>query len=101
MVYTKGEMKRRIQFVKWLLAAASIALLASPCVAQKHENRPPQPQRQAPRQQAPRQQGRQQQENRKDQNNRPNNNNDKPRNNAAPNREPQNHQPDSMSMVGG
>ena len=91
-------MKRRIQFGKTLLAAASIALLALPCAAQKHENKPPQ--RQAPRQQAPRQERRQQQqENRKAQNNRPNN--DRPRNNAAPNREPQNRQPESMSMIGG
>jgi len=89
-------MKRRIQFDKWLLAVASIALLALPCAAQKREaNRPPQQPRQAPRQQAPRQT----QENRKGQSNRPNN--DRPRNNAAPNREPQNRQPDSMSMVGG
>lgn len=91
-------MKRRIQFEKWLLAAASIALLALPCAAQKRENRPPQPQRQ---QQAkpPRQERRQQQENRRAQNNRPGN--DRPRNNAAPNREPQNRQPESMSMIGG
>jgi len=96
-------MKRRIQFGEWLLAAASIALLALPCAAQKHENRPPQqprqqqpkPPRQAPRQPAPRQQ----QENRKGQNNRANN--DRPRDNAAPNREPQNRQLDSMSMAGG
>lgn len=88
-------MKRWIQFGKWLLAAASIALLALPCAAQKHEaSRPPQPQRPAPRQQAPRQQ-----ENRRAQNNRPNN--DRPRNNTAPNREPQNRQPESMGMIGG
>lgn len=95
-------MKRRIQFGKWLLVAASIALLALPCAAQKHDNKPPQPQRQqpAPRQQAPRQERRQQQqENRRAQNNRPNN--DRPRNNAAPNREPQNRQPESMGMIGG
>lgn len=92
---TKGEMTRRIQFGKWLLIAAGIALLAVPCAAQKREaNRPPQQPRQAPRQQAPRQQ-----ENRKAQNNRPNN--DRPRNNAAPNREPQNRQPESMGMIGG
>lgn len=91
-------MNRRIQFGKWLLTAASVALLALPCVAQKHD-KPPQPQRQAPRQQAPRQERRQQQENRKGQNNRPNS--DRPRNNAAPKREPQNRQPDSMSMIGG
>lgn len=89
-------MKRRIQFGKWLLAAAGIALLAMPCAAQKRENRPPQQQRQQPK--APRQE-RRQQENRKGQNNRPNN--DRPRNNAAPNREPQNRQPESMSMIGG
>jgi hypothetical protein len=88
-------MKRRIQFGKWLLAAASIALLALPCAAQKHDNKP-QPQRQQPK--AQRQERPQRQENRRGQNNRPNN--DRPRN-AAPNREPQNRQPDSMSMVGG
>ena len=93
-------MTRRIQFGKWLLAAASVALLALPCAAQKREaSRPPQPQRQAPRQQAPRQERRQQQQNRGAQNNRPNN--DRPRNNAAPNREPQNRQPESMGMIGG
>ena len=95
-------MKRRIQFGKLLLGVASIALLSLPCAAQKHENRPPQPQRQQPApRQAPRQGRRQQQqqENRRGQNNRPNN--DRPRNNAAPNREPQNRQPESMSMVGG
>ena len=90
-------MKRRIQFGKWLLAAASLALLALPCAAQKHENRPPQPQRQQPK--AQKQERRQQQENRKAQNNRPNN--DRPRNNAAPNQEPQNKQPESMGMIGG
>lgn len=89
-------MKRRIQFGKWLLAAAGIALLAMPCAAQKRENRPPQQQRQQPKAQR---QERRQQENRKGQNNRPNN--DRPRNNAAPNREPQNRQPESMSMIGG
>lgn len=93
-------MKRRIQFGKWLLAAASLVLLALPCAAQKREaNRPPQ----QPRQQQPkpqRQERRQpQQENRRGQNNRPNN--DRPRNNAAPNREPQDRQPDSMGMIGG
>ena len=92
-------MKRRIQFGKWLLAAASIALLALPCVAQKREaNRPPQQQRQQ-QPKAQKQERRQQQENRKGQNNRPNN--DRPRNNAAPNREPQNRQPESMGMIGG
>lgn len=89
-------MKRRIQFGKWLLAAAGVALLAMPCAAQKRENRPPQQQRQQPKAQR---QERRQQENRKGQNNRPNN--DRPRNNAAPNREPQNRQPESMSMIGG
>ena len=92
-------MKRRIQFVKWLLAAASIALLTLPCAAQKRENRPPQPQRQQqpkpPRQERPQPR----QENRRAQNSRPNN--DRLRNNAAPNREPENRQPDSMSMIGG
>ncbi|HKW62058.1 MAG TPA: DUF3106 domain-containing protein [Candidatus Acidoferrum sp.] len=97
-------MKRRLQFGKWLLAVACIALLALPCAAQKHENKPPQQQRQAPRQQAPRQAPRQerrqqQQENRRAQNNRPNN--DRTRNNVPPNREPQNRQPESMSMIGG
>ena len=91
-------MKRRIQFGKWLLAAASLALSGLPCAAQKHENRPPQPQRQQ-QPKAQRQERRQQQESRKGQNNRPNN--DRPRNNTAPNREPQNHQPESMGMIGG
>ena len=91
-------MKRRIQFGKWLLAAAGIALLALPCAAQKRENRPPQQQRQQPK--AQRQERRQErQENRRAQSNRPNN--DRPRNNGAPNREPQNRQPESMSMIGG
>lgn len=89
-------MKRRIQFGKWLLATAGIALLAMPCAAQKRENRPPQQQRQQPKAQR---QERRQQENRKGQNNRPNS--DRPRNNAAPNREPQNRQPESMGMIGG
>lgn len=89
-------MKRRIQFGKWLLAAASIALLAMPCAAQKRENRPPQQQRQQPKAQT---RERRQQENRKGQNNRPNS--DRPRNNAATNREPQNRQPESMGMIGG
>jgi hypothetical protein len=96
-------MKRRVQFGKWLLAAASIALLALPCAAQKHDNKPPQPQRQQ-QPKPPRQERRQQrQENRRTQNNRPNVNrpgNDRPRN-AAPNREPQKRQPDSMGMIGG
>jgi uncharacterized protein DUF3106 len=96
-------MKRRIQFGKWLLAVASIALLALPCAAQKHDNKPPQPQRQQqpkPQRQERRQQ---QQENRRAQNNRPNVNrpgNDGPRN-AGPIRQPQNRQPDSMGMIGG
>jgi hypothetical protein len=88
----KGGMKRRIQFEKWLVAAASIALLALPCAAQKHD-KPPQQQRQ---QQAkpPRQERRQErQENRRGQNNRPNN--------AAPNRKPENRQPESMGMIDG
>jgi uncharacterized protein DUF3106 len=91
-------MKRRIQFRKWLLAAAGIALLALPSAGQKHENRPPQqPRQQQPK--PPRQERRQQQQaNRKGQNNRPNN--DRPRN-AAPNRESQNRQPESMGMIGG
>lgn len=89
-------MKRRIQFGKWLLAAANIALLAMPCAAQKRENRPPQQHRQQPKAQT---RERRQQENRKGQNNRPNN--DRPRNNAATNREPQNRQPESMGMIGG
>jgi len=89
-------MKRRIQFVKWFLTAASIALLALPCAAQKHD-RPPQQPKQQP--QPPRQERRQQQqENRRGHNNRPNN--DRPRN-AAPNRQSENRQPDSMSMIGG
>ncbi|SRR6266568_2668790 len=96
-------MKRQIQFGKWLLAAASIALLALPCAAQKHDNKPPQPQRQQ-QPKPPRQERRQQQqENRRAQNNRPNVNrpgNDRPRN-AAPIRQPQNRQPDSMGMIGG
>jgi len=96
-------MKRRIQFGKWLLAAASIALLALPCAAQKHDNKPPQPQRQQ-QPKPPRQERRQQQqENRRAQNNRPNVNrpgNDRPRY-AAPIRQPQNRQPDSMGMIGG
>jgi Protein of unknown function (DUF3106) len=91
-------MKRRTQFGKWLLAAAGIALLALPCAAQKHDNKPPQQQRQR-QPKAQRQERRQQQENRKGQNNRPNN--DRPRNNVAPNREPQNRQPESMGMIGG
>ena len=91
-------MKRRIQFGKWLLTVASIALFALPCAAQKREaNKPPQQPRQQPK--AQRQERRQQQENRRAQNNRPNN--DRPRNNVAPNREPQNRQPESMGMVGG
>lgn len=89
-------MNRRIQFGKWLFAAASIALLALPCAAQKREaNRPPQQQR-PPQPKAQRQERRQQQENRKGQNNKPNN--DRPHNNAAPN---QNRQPESMGMIGG
>ena len=96
-------MKRRIQFGNWVLAAASIALLALPCAAQKRENKPPQQQRQQPK--AQRQERRQQQqENRRAQNNRSNVNrpgNDRPRNNAARNREPQNRQPESMGMIGG
>lgn len=92
-------MSRRIQFGKWLLAAAGILLLALPSAAQKRENRPPQQPRQAPRQQAPRQERRQPQEDRRPQSNRPSN--DRPRNNAAPNREPQNRQPESMGMIGG
>lgn len=91
-------MKRRIQFGKWLLAAAGIALLVLPCAAQKREaSKPPQQPRQQPK--AQRQERRQQQENRRAQNNRPNN--DRPRNNVPPNREPQNRQPESMSMIGG
>lgn len=92
-------MRRRIQFGKWLLAAASIALLALPCAAQKREaNRPPQQQKQQPK--AQRQERRQQQQaNRRAQNNRPNN--DRPRNNPAANREPQNRPPESMGMIGG
>jgi hypothetical protein len=91
-------MKRRIQFGTWVLAAASIALLALPCAAQKHDSKPPQRQRQQPK--AQRQERRQQQqENRRGQNNRPGN--DRPRNNAAPNRETQNRQPESMGMIGG
>lgn len=92
-------MKRRIQFGKWLLAAASIALLALPCAAQKRENKPPQQQRQQ-QPKAQRQQGRQQQqENRRAQNSRPSN--DRPRSNVPANREPQNRQPESMGMIGG
>jgi uncharacterized protein DUF3106 len=90
-------MKRRIQFGKWLLTAASIALLVLPCGAQKRENRPPQQPKQQPK--AQRQERRQQQENRRAQNNRPNN--DRPRNNAAPSRGPQNRQSESMGMIGG
>jgi hypothetical protein len=97
-------MKRRIQFGKWLLAAASIALLALPCAAQKHDNKPPQPQRQQ-QPKPPRQERHQQQQaNRRAQNNRPNANrpgNDRPPSNAAPIRQPQNRQPDSMGMIGG
>lgn len=91
-------MKRRIQFGKWLLAAASVALLALPCAGQKHDSRPPQqPRQQQPK--PPRQERRQQPpENRRGPNNRPNN--DRPRN-AAPNKEPQNRQPESMGMIGG
>ena len=90
-------MKRRIQFGRWLLAAASIVLLALPCAAQKHDNKP-QPQRQQ-QVKPPRQERRQQPpENRHAQNNRPNNN--RPHN-AEPNRQPENRQPDSMSMIGG
>jgi len=96
-------MKRQIQFGEWLLTVASLALLALPCAAQKHDNKPPQPQRQQ-QPKPPRQERRPQQpENRRAQNNRPNVNrpgNDRPRN-AAPNREPQNRQPESMSMIGG
>lgn len=92
-------MKGRIQFGKWLLVAASIALLALPCAAQKREaNRPPQQQRQQ-QPKGQKQERRQQQENRKGQNNR--RNNDRPRNNATPNREQQNKQPESMGMIGG
>src|SRR5215467_9249585 len=94
-------MKPRIQFGKWLLAGASIALLVLPCKAQKHDNKPPQTQRQ--QQPKAQRQERPQQENRRGQNNRPNVNrpgNDRPRN-SAPSREPQNRQPDSMSMIGG
>lgn len=92
-------MKRRIQFGKWLLAVASVALLALPCTAQKREsNRPPQQQRQQ-QPKAQRQERRQQQENRKGQNNRPSNNrsnSDRSRNNPAANRGPE-----SMGMIGG
>lgn len=89
-------MKPRIQFGKWLLAAASIVLLALPCAAQKREaNRPPQQQRPS-QPKAQRQERRQQPENRKGQNNKPNN--DRPHSNAVPN---QNRQPESMGMVGG
>ena len=92
-------MKLRIQFGELVIALGICALLALPCAAQKHENKPPQPQRQQqPR--AQRQERRQQQQgNRRAQNNRPSN--DRPHNNAAPNREPQNRQPESMGMIGG
>src|SRR5215472_749602 len=90
-------MKWRIQFVKWLLAAASLTLFVLPCAAQKHD-KPPQPQRQQ-QPKPPRQERRQErQENRRIQNNRPNN--DRPRN-AAPNREQQNRKPESMGMISG